>query len=137
RDPSVDTRFGVALEDFRQHADGVTVVLRNHDGRTEEVGCEYLVGCDGGSSVARTRLGIECSGRWRIMARYTVHFRSEAYELLRRWGLAWHYQSNRGTLVSQNGADVWTLHARFPEGRAPEDVDPSALIEAFVGRPFP
>jgi len=137
RDPNVEVRFGVALEDFTEDRDGVTAVLRTQDGRVEKIRCEYLAGCDGGSSVARTLLNIDCSGRWRIMPRYTAHFRSEAFDLLCRWGLAWHYQSNRGTLVSQNGSDVWTLHARFPEGRGPDDVDPSTLIEAFVGKPFP
>jgi 2-polyprenyl-6-methoxyphenol hydroxylase-like FAD-dependent oxidoreductase len=135
--PLVDVRFGVSLEDVTQDSQGVLALTRSHDGATQAVRCQYLAGCDGGNSAARARSNIGVSGRWRIMPRYMVHFQSQAYDVLRRWGLAWHYQSNRGTLVSQNGSDVWTLHARFPEGVAPDEVNPSALIERFVGKPFP
>ena len=131
----VDVRYGVAIEDFAQDGEGVTATLKSQDGATQAVRCQYLAGCDGGSSVMRSRLGIHVSGRWRILPRYTAHFRSDA-PVLRSRGLAWHFQSNRGTLVSQNGTDVWSLHARFPEGAADDDVDPSALLEAFVGEPF-
>jgi 2-polyprenyl-6-methoxyphenol hydroxylase-like FAD-dependent oxidoreductase len=134
--PLVDIQYGVALEDFSQDVDGVSAVLRRADGTTLDVRCEYLAGCDGGSSAVRERLHISGSGRWKIMPRYTVHFRSEDYRLLQRWGIAWHFQSNRGTLVSQNGRDVWTLHARFPEGIPPDQVNPSSLLEKFVGKTF-
>ena len=135
--PLVDIQFGTALEEVSQDGASVLASIRSSNGVTETVRCEYLAGCDGGNSVARTRSNITVSGRWRIMPRYTVHFRSEAYDLLRRWGLAWHYQSNRGTLVSQNGSDVWTLHARFPGSSAEDEVNPSELIERFVGQSFP
>jgi 2-polyprenyl-6-methoxyphenol hydroxylase-like FAD-dependent oxidoreductase len=52
--PTVDVRFGVACEDFRQDTDGVTVTLRNFaTGDTETVRCDYLAGCDGGGSRVR------------------------------------------------------------------------------------
>jgi hypothetical protein len=41
-----------------------------------------------------------------------VHFRSDAREILQRWGIAWHYQSPFGTLIAQNDKDIWTIHAR-------------------------
>jgi 2-polyprenyl-6-methoxyphenol hydroxylase-like FAD-dependent oxidoreductase len=132
----VDVRYAVAIEDLEQDGQGVTATLRSRDGTVESVRCQYLAGCDGGGSVVRSRLGVQVSGRWKIIPRYTAHFQSDA-AVLRRWGRAWHFQSSRGTLVSQNGTDVWSLHARFPEGATNDDVDPSALIEAFVGEPFP
>jgi 2-polyprenyl-6-methoxyphenol hydroxylase-like FAD-dependent oxidoreductase len=131
----VDVRYGVAIKDLEQTDESVTATLESQDGKAQVVRCQYLAGCDGGGSVVRSRLGVQVSGKWRILPRYTVHFRSEA-DVLRRRGLAWHFQSNRGTLVAQNGTDVWSLHARFPEGAANDDVDPSALIEAFVGESF-
>jgi 2-polyprenyl-6-methoxyphenol hydroxylase-like FAD-dependent oxidoreductase len=131
----VDIHYGVAIEDLEQDGEGVTAKLKAQSGTMQTVRCRYLIGCDGGGSLVRERVGINVSGRWRILPRYTAHFRSDA-AVLRRWGPAWHFQSNRGTLVSQNGTDVWSLHARFPEGVANDDVDPSALIEAFVGEPF-
>jgi 2-polyprenyl-6-methoxyphenol hydroxylase-like FAD-dependent oxidoreductase len=46
------------------------------------------------------------------------------------------YQSVRGTLIAQNDRDIWTLHSRFPEGKTPETVNPSEIIQNFAGRPF-
>jgi len=66
-----------------------------------------------------------------------VHFRSNAHDILERWGRAWHHQSNRGTLVAQNGRDIWTLQARLPDNVDFDKIDPAELIEAFVGQPFP
>ena len=50
------------------------------------------------------------------MPRFMTHFRSNERHLLQRWGIAWHYQSARGTLIAQNDIDTWTLHNRFPPG---------------------
>src|SRR5689334_9311009 len=56
-DPLVDARWSVAFEDFRQDKDGVTCTLRTASGETEQIRCDYLAGCDGGSSVVREKLG--------------------------------------------------------------------------------
>ena len=59
----VDVRFGVALEDFREDTDGVTVTLRDsRTSDTEEVRCAYLAGCDGGGSRVRELLQIPLDG---------------------------------------------------------------------------
>jgi 2-polyprenyl-6-methoxyphenol hydroxylase-like FAD-dependent oxidoreductase len=136
-DPEVNVRFGTEFIDMQQDAEGVMATVRRaDDGQVETIRCQYLAGCDGGTSRVRECLGIELSGRTRIMPRFMTHFRSSAKELLQRWGIAWHYQSIHGTLIAQNDKDVWTLHSRFPEGKTPETVDPSALLMAFTGTPF-
>ena len=95
--PLVDARWGVALEDFEQDGDGVLVTLRvaetgdngpgnNQAGATEQVRCQYLVGCDGGSSRVRSKLGIALEGRPAVAQRYMVHFRSDAHDLLQAFG---------------------------------------------------
>ena len=132
----VEVRFGWALERFEEDGRGVTVTLQSANGNEERVRADYLVGCDGGGSRVRRLLGIGQSGNARISERYIVHFESDDRQLLQRWGPAWHYQSNRGTLVAQNDHDIWTLLSRFPEKTGPEDVDPSALIADFVGQPI-
>src|SRR5262249_20610145 len=135
--PGVDVRFGMALEDFRQHADGVSVTLRNSaTGDTEEVQCAYLAGCDGGGSRVREILQIALEGTPRVALRYMVHFRSRAYHVLQRWGVAWHYQSPLGTLIAQNDDDIWTLQARPPWETVPEQVDASAMLTEFGGTTF-
>ena len=131
-DPLVDVRFGTAFESFDQDDGGVTVTLSTG----EHIRADYLIGCDGGGSRVRELLGIGLSGQAKVAQRFITHFRSTETRLLQRWGAAWHYQSDRGTLVAQNDRDTWTLLSRFPDGLTFEEVDPSALIEAFVGAPI-
>lgn len=137
RHPLIDVRFAVNCEGFTATADGVTAHLRRaHDGLTEDVQGSYLVGCDGGGSVVREQLSIGLSGQARLSERFITHFRSNARHLLQRWGPAWHYQSNLGTLVAQNDYDTWTLLSRLPEGMTAADARPSELLATFAGEPF-
>lgn len=136
RQPLIETRYGDALEDLKQDAAEVKAVIRLQDGGTEEVSSAYLVGCDGGTSAVRTSLGIGLAGQSRIMPRYMVHFSSDCRSILQRWGIAWHYQSSRGTLIAQNDRDIWTLQARFPEGTSSADPDPAKFLEFFAGQEF-
>jgi len=136
--PLVEVRFGLEFEGVEQDAQGVTVTLRRREDQgVETVRCGYLVGCDGGGSRVRTLLDVRLAGQARIMPRFMTHFRSDARELLQRWGRAWHYQSAYGTLIAQNDRDVWTLHTRVPPGVAVDSVDPRALVTQFVGRDIP
>ena len=66
-DPLVDARWGVAFEDFAQDATGVTATLRIVEtGATETVRCDFLAGCDGGSSDrARAGSASACEGKRR------------------------------------------------------------------------
>jgi 2-polyprenyl-6-methoxyphenol hydroxylase-like FAD-dependent oxidoreductase len=133
---SVEVRFGFALEDFREDADGVTVTLRNsRTGDTEEVHCDYLVGCDGGGSRVREVLQIALDGTFKVAQRYMVHFRSTAHHILQRWGIAWHYQSSFGTMIAQNDKDIWTIQARHLSDAALNSVVPSEIVTAFCGAP--
>jgi 2-polyprenyl-6-methoxyphenol hydroxylase-like FAD-dependent oxidoreductase len=130
--PLVDVRFGTVFEAFEQDECGVTATLSTG----ETVRAEYLIGCDGGGSRVREQLGIGLSGHAKVAQRFITHFHSTDTHLLQRWGPAWHYQSDKGTLVAQNDRDTWTLLSRFPDGLNFDEVDPSALIEAFVGAPI-
>jgi 2-polyprenyl-6-methoxyphenol hydroxylase-like FAD-dependent oxidoreductase len=134
--PGVEARWGVAFEDLAQDPDGVTATLRAADGTAEQVRCQYLVGCDGGTSVVRHCLGIRLDGQPRVMDRFLIHFRSTALDVLQPFGIAWHYQSVLGTLIAQNDRDIWTFQARFPQDVAPDQVDAPGMLRAFAGCDF-
>ena len=134
--PDIDARWGVAFEDLSQDGQGVTATLRAADGAVEQVRCRYLVGCDGGTSQVRHCLGIRLDGQARVMDRFLIHFRSTALDALQPFGIAWHYQSPKGTLIAQNDRDIWTFQARFPQDVAPDAVDAGAMLRGFAGRDF-
>jgi 2-polyprenyl-6-methoxyphenol hydroxylase-like FAD-dependent oxidoreductase len=136
-DPLVDARWGTAFEDFQQDESGVTATLRSMaTGATETVRCDFLAGCDGGSSLVRERLGIGLDGRAAVAHRYMIHFRSDARDVLQAFGVAWHYQTDKGTLIAQDDTDTWTLQTRPPAGADPAAIDPDPILDAWVGRPF-
>src|SRR5215471_7790099 len=134
-DPLVEARWGVAFEDFVQDGEGVTCILRVAEtGQTEQVRCDFLAGCDGGSSIVREGLGIGLEGKAAVAHRYMIHFQSDARELLQAFGVAWHYQTDKGTLIAQDDKDTWTLQTRMPADGKP---DPEAMLDAWAGRAFP
>jgi 2-polyprenyl-6-methoxyphenol hydroxylase-like FAD-dependent oxidoreductase len=133
-EPLVEARWGVAFEDCVADPAGVTVTLRRQEGgATETVRCAYLAGCDGGGSLVRKAMDIALEGRAAVMPRFMTHFRSDARDVLQRWGVTWHLQSAFATLIAQDDRETWTLQSRFPQGAAPESVDPSALLRSFCG----
>ena len=135
--PMVEARWGTAFEDLEQDETGVTVTLRTTEtGTTEQVRCDFLAGCDGGTSAVRDKLGIALEGRAAVAHRYMIHFRSAARDLLQAFGIAWHYQTDKGTLIAQDDRDTWTLQTRVPQGVDAATLDPDALLGAWVGRPF-
>jgi 2-polyprenyl-6-methoxyphenol hydroxylase-like FAD-dependent oxidoreductase len=133
-DPLVEARWGVAFEDFVQDDAGVICTLRVVEtGATEKVRCDFLAACDGGSSIVREKLGIGLSGKAAVAHRYMIHFQSEARDVLQAFGVAWHYQTDKGTLIAQDDREVWTLQTRMP---ADSQADPNAMLDAWAGRPF-
>lgn len=136
--PEVDVRFGVAFESFEAMDDRVVTVLREQgSGAQEQVSCQYLIGCDGGSSRVRAGLGIQLEGQSRVGELYMIHFRSTERDLLQRWGVAWHYQSPLGTMIAQNDDDIWTVHVPVLPSQDSTKLDPRAFVEAYAGRSFP
>jgi 2-polyprenyl-6-methoxyphenol hydroxylase-like FAD-dependent oxidoreductase len=57
-----EVEWGTRLESFRSGPDGVTVELKDDDGRTSYVRAKWLVGCDGARSVVRQGAGLEFRG---------------------------------------------------------------------------
>ena len=135
-DPLVEARWGVAFEDFVQDETGVTATLRIVEtGATETVRCDFLAGCDGGSSDrARAARHRPATASANVAHRYMVHFRSDARDILQAFGVAWHYQSAMGTLIAQDDKDTWTLQTRCRPASIPAAIDPNAMLDAWVGR---
>jgi 2-polyprenyl-6-methoxyphenol hydroxylase-like FAD-dependent oxidoreductase len=79
---------GASIEDVRQDADGVSLVVKDVDsGRQRELRGQYLIAADGGHSKVRERLGIRYEGRGAFSNSVTIYFTAD----LSPWlgGKAW------------------------------------------------
>jgi 3-(3-hydroxy-phenyl)propionate hydroxylase len=70
--------FETELREFRQTGETVELVVRHADGTEKTVSTRYLIGCDGGRSFVREKLGIRMSGstfreRWLILDLEDTH----------------------------------------------------------------
>src|SRR5579863_8437972 len=59
---TVDLRYGWTCTDWMERDDHVEVTIESADGRPERLRCAFLVGCDGGRSIVRRKLGIHYDG---------------------------------------------------------------------------
>lgn len=115
RTPGVTVAFGWELTDFDQDGEGVTAQLRAADGATRAVRSAYLVGCDGGSSTVRRRLGIELAGESIMSLRQALFRCDDLYERIPIGkGRHYHVADDRSTfLIVQDDTRHFTLHSRL------------------------
>ena len=131
--PSVDVKFGHELISFAEEAGGVTAQVRKSNGESVAIRAQYLVGCDGGSSVVRRQLGFKMDGEPHILEMRQAMFHCpELFDKVRA-PRARHYNriDNHWTLmIVQDSRQHFTLHAVVEK-----DEDMPKLFEAIVGTP--
>jgi 2-polyprenyl-6-methoxyphenol hydroxylase-like FAD-dependent oxidoreductase len=142
--PSVSLHYEHRLEGFEQSATGVTAdVVDLTTGQHHRIEADYLVGCDGGNSSVRDRLGIQYEGKGTIG--YPAHMFFRTPDLLERCGRA------PGTFFFPVGEDgvwgsariidpangMWRLMIDRIEGdRRPEAIDREGYLRRLVGHPI-
>src|ERR1700674_3761403 len=131
--PDVAVQFGHELLSFTQDADGVTAQVRKTSGETVAIHADYMIGCDGGSSVVRKQLGFKMDGdpHLREMRQALFHC-PDLYDKVRA-PRARHYNriDDHWTLmIVQDSRRHFTLHAVVEN-----DADMATLFEEIVGTP--
>ncbi len=104
-----------ALEEFTQDGDGVMAVLRNADyGERISIACSFLVGCDGGKSIVRKKIGAEFAGTPVVQRVQSTYIRAPALARLLPGKRAWMYFSLNprrcGTTIAIDGRETWLIH---------------------------
>jgi 2-polyprenyl-6-methoxyphenol hydroxylase-like FAD-dependent oxidoreductase len=131
--PNVTVCYGCELVDFAQDEGGVSVRGRSPAGVEETLRGSYLVGCDGGSSTVRKKLGIKLEGRGRIQQVCQVIFGSkDLYEKI-PIGKGRHYNfahPDSSTIIAQGCRTEFTLHTSLPP-----DTDFEPVIRDLIGFP--
>jgi 2-polyprenyl-6-methoxyphenol hydroxylase-like FAD-dependent oxidoreductase len=115
---SVAVRYGTELVDFEEDGPGVVVTVRSSDGVSRKISAAYLVGCDGGSSLVRKKLGIRLTGEANLAKfRQGLYRCDELYDRLPLGegpGRGRHYlvaDQWATFLIMQDSKRHWTLHA--------------------------
>ena len=131
RRPNITMRFGWQVEDFAEDAAGVTLrAIGEQGGARERWRAQYLVGCDGGRSLVRRKLGIGYQGEPGIEQRYfggrmfSTYVRApNLYRDVLKPRRAWQYWAVnpeiRSLLISVNGDDEFLCARKraCPTGR--------------------
>jgi 2-polyprenyl-6-methoxyphenol hydroxylase-like FAD-dependent oxidoreductase len=126
-------RYGCELVDFEQDDTGVTVVVRRLDGGEERLRSAYLVGCDGGASTVRKKLGVQLNGRAAIRdLRQVIFWSEDLYEKMAAGkGRHYHFLDAAGSgMVAQGDRKEFTFGTTLPA-----DTDFEAVIRDLIGFP--
>lgn len=139
--PGVEIRYRTELKSFTDHGDGVTASVVDLDTEREyEIESDYLVGCDGGSSIVRRELGIEMSGEPTLTYTNNAIIRCDGLEKLhdKKPGYRYIFIDEDGTwatIVAINGRDWWRFSVVGDRNR--QKMGEQEIREAFaraVGR---
>jgi 2-polyprenyl-6-methoxyphenol hydroxylase-like FAD-dependent oxidoreductase len=104
-----------AFENFTQDGSGVMAVLRNVDnGERISIACSFLVGCDGGKSTVRKKIGAKFAGTPVVQRVQSTYIRAPALARLLPGKRAWMYFSLNprrcGTTIAIDGCETWLIH---------------------------
>ena len=130
--PTIDVRYACEFQGFEQGTDGVRARVKRGTG-VEHITADYLVGCDGGSSLTRRQLGIKLQGDANLQ-----QFRQALYkcdDLFDRIpiGKGRHYHvadAQSSFLITQDSTKHFTLHSVVDT-----DADMATMFEKVVAMP--
>jgi 2,4-dichlorophenol 6-monooxygenase len=139
-------RFGHELVGLEQDSDGVRATIRDHaTGRSYVVGCQYLLGADGGRRVAGLA-GVEYEGLGVLTQTATLHVSAD----FSPWAkdpdvlIRWIFSPQAGVMVVMvpmgpdrwgPESEEWVIHLNYPadDPRAQSDTQVEADARAALG----
>src|SRR5690606_31452381 len=103
--PGVRILNRIEVQDFSQDDRGVVASARNLDsGETITIAADYLIGCDGGRSTIRRKIGAQLSGTPVIQRVQSTYIRAPKLLSMLRGERAWMYLSlnprRTGTVIA-------------------------------------
>ena len=137
--PRVRILSRTMVEDFEQDAGGVTAAARDLDsGEQFAIRCRYVIGCDGGKSTVRRKIGANLEGTPVVQRVQSTYLRApDLYDRL-HGKKAWMYLAlnprRRGTVVAIDGRETWLIHNHLDEDEPDFDsVDRDWSIRTILG----
>jgi 2-polyprenyl-6-methoxyphenol hydroxylase-like FAD-dependent oxidoreductase len=139
--PGVEVRRRTAFESFRQNERSVAVTIVDvENGARTEIEADYLVGCDGGRSNVRRKLGIELQGAFSQGMNVAVLFRSPLLSISRH-GPAVQYQiinaDIQGAIAAVDARELWRLNIRGVKPDQIDSLDAAGKLRHALGENVP
>ena len=127
------------IDDFTQDADGVRATGTHLDtGDAVEIRCEYLIGCDGGRSGVRKKIGAKLSGTDEVGRVQSTYFRAPSLLGLLKHKPAWATFSlnprRSGNVYAIDGRETWLMHNYLTAAETDfESVDRDWALREILG----
>lgn len=135
----VELVFRTECVDFTASDSDVSVTCRNLDtGDTHDIACEFFIGCDGGRSRVRRRMGSRLEGDDVLQRVQSTYIRAPSLIGLQREAPAWATFTlspvRSGNVYAIDGVERWVVHNYLREQEAGFDaVDRDWAIRAILG----
>jgi 2-polyprenyl-6-methoxyphenol hydroxylase-like FAD-dependent oxidoreductase len=133
---------GTSLFDFEQGPAGVTAFARDADtGSVIEISCKFLIGCDGGRSMVRRKIGATLSGDAVLQHVQSSFIRAPALLGMLQaqggtpaWGSFALNPRQAGNVYAIDGRETWLVHVYLNAGVTDfEAVDRDGAIRTVLG----
>jgi len=127
------------IDDFVQDDGGVTALgVRLEDERPFSIRCQYLIGCDGGRSMVRKKIGARFSGTEEVGRVQSTYFRAPSLLGLSKHPPAWATFSLNprrcGNVYAIDGRETWLMHNYLTSDETDFDsVDRDWAIREILG----
>ena len=140
--PNVRILHATTLTDFVQTAEGVEAHAReNESARPVEIASKFLIGCDGGRSSVRKKIGATLSGDVALQHVQSTYIRApRLLDMLRdrggtrAWGSFSLNARQSGNVYAIDGKQDWLVHVYLKSGITDfEAVDRDAAIRTVLG----
>ncbi len=137
--PNVTLLNRTQVTDFAQDDEGVTATaLDLDDGSARTIRCRFMVGCDGGSSNVRKKIGAKLEGTPVIQRVQSTFIRAPQLRAMIPGKPAWSYYAVNpqrcGTVFAIDGQETWLVHNHLNADEPEFDsVDRDGSIRQILG----
>jgi 2-polyprenyl-6-methoxyphenol hydroxylase-like FAD-dependent oxidoreductase len=139
--PAVRLLLGWRARSVTDGPDAARAVLQAPDGTRHEVAADHLLGCDGGSGIARAAIGARFEGGSGRLPNLSVTFRSRALETTPLCAHGVHYWvvgARHGGLMGRLDLDGtwWAIVQGVGDVGGGTGEDPAELVRSLAGAPI-
>jgi len=137
--PGLTVLNRTSIDDFSQGENGVSATARNLDtGEITRIECSYMVGCDGGRSEVRRRIGATLTGTPVVQRVQSSFIRAPKLLSMLPGKPAWVMFSlnprRSGNVMAIDGRETWLVHNYLLEGEEDcESIDRDWAIRTILG----